>query len=72
METKLFPLRSRKGPELSQEMSRRLFQAVTSERSLPELETMADPALSPYSGMKNLLGSRPDDSVLPFVKTPDI
>jgi hypothetical protein len=36
------------------------------------LETMADPALSPYSGMKNLLGSRPDDSVLPFVKTPDI
>ena len=72
MKTKLVPLRCRKGPELSQGVSRSLFQAVTSQRYLPMLETMADPALSPYSGMKNLLGSRPNDSVLPFVKTPDI
>ena len=72
METKRSLLRSRTSPGLSLEKSRSLFQAEKYRESHPESETMASPTLSPYSGKKNLLGSRPDDSVLPFVKTPDI
>jgi hypothetical protein len=71
METKRSPLRSRKDPELPQRKSRKFFKAENSRAFNPWLEKWAAPVLRRYSGMKNLLGSHPDDSVLPFVKTPD-